>query len=244
MLVHRIFAPISRILPSPIANFIRGVATAILTPLFWSCRSGHFRSSLRRLALSQTGEPIPWYSYPAIDYLSQLKAKELAVLEFGAGQSTLWWANRAKSVTSLESDPDWYRSLKSKEPPNVDLHLCAPSHDDMPDSIRSRQYDVVIVDSSFRYEAVQLATTLTKQSGLIVLDNSDVSWAPENIENSIDTDAGNTNPIAEQMAHLGFNRVDFYGHAPGVIRPQCTSIFFQPKCELFARFSVPTRVVY
>jgi hypothetical protein len=50
--------------------------------------SGHFRSSVNGKALSQAGVPLPWYTYPAIDFLTQRDFRGRSVLEFGGGQST------------------------------------------------------------------------------------------------------------------------------------------------------------
>jgi hypothetical protein len=44
------------------------------------------------------------------------------VLEFGGGQSTLWWAERAKNVVTLEGNKEWYEKIKRDMPENVDLN--------------------------------------------------------------------------------------------------------------------------
>ena len=56
-------------------------------------------------AVDKKGDPIPWYTYPAIDFLLLRDYRDKNILEFGSGQSTLWWAARAKFVLSLEEDP-------------------------------------------------------------------------------------------------------------------------------------------
>src|SRR4051812_3930217 len=70
--------------------------------------TGNFRSAREGMAVDQQGRPLPWYTYPMIDYLNQLDFSEKSVFEFGAGNSTLYWARRAKSVTSIEHDVKWY----------------------------------------------------------------------------------------------------------------------------------------
>jgi hypothetical protein len=44
-------------------------------------------------------------------------------LEFGAGQSTLWWARQAEKVVSFEADRSWDAHLSKQIPANVSLHL-------------------------------------------------------------------------------------------------------------------------
>ena len=41
-------------------------------------------------------KPIPWLPPAAVNYLDQLLSPEMRVLEYGAGGSTLWLAERVK----------------------------------------------------------------------------------------------------------------------------------------------------
>jgi hypothetical protein len=43
-------------------------------------------------------------------------------LEFGGGQSTLWWSLRARSVLTIEDNSGWYAWLSSQTGSNVTLH--------------------------------------------------------------------------------------------------------------------------
>ena len=67
--------------------------------------------------------PIPWFTYPAIDYIRQLDLSEKTIFEWGAGFSTLFWSSRAKSVISVETDPLWYSLLKPQLASNCELIL-------------------------------------------------------------------------------------------------------------------------
>jgi hypothetical protein len=99
------FAPIKRILPEAIWLPLRAAATAVITPIRFSRVTGHWKSSLRTVAQAADGTPLPWYTYPAIDFLTQRDFSGKNVLEFGGGQSTLWWSARARSVLTIEEDP-------------------------------------------------------------------------------------------------------------------------------------------
>lgn len=83
---------------------LRRVATATLTPLAFARDTVHFRSSLRAAPVDAQGRPVPWYTFPMISFLEAKKFDGCEVLEFGAGYSTLWWANRAKHVLSFEAN--------------------------------------------------------------------------------------------------------------------------------------------
>src|SRR5229473_8504521 len=58
-------------------------------PVKFSAMTGHFRSAISRKPVDGRGNPIPWYSYPAIHFLSSIIWEDCRVLEFGSGYSTL-----------------------------------------------------------------------------------------------------------------------------------------------------------
>jgi hypothetical protein len=124
--LQRAFAPLKAHLPSWVARPLRSVATAVLTPILFSYRSGHFLSSLKNLAVSRTGAALPWYTYPCIEFLTYRPYERKRILEFGGGQSTTWWAARAEHVVAFEGDKNWFDKIKAAMPKNVDLHyaLC------------------------------------------------------------------------------------------------------------------------
>jgi hypothetical protein len=206
-----------------IRGLLRRVGTAILTPLRFSWGSGHFRSSLEMLAVTRRGAPLPWYTYPCIAFLRQRDYAARAVLEFGAGQSTLWWAQRARHVVAFEGDPDWLARLQPRLPAHAAIHP-APA-DDAVACVRqvervlrdggSARFDVVVIDGLWRAELVGVAIGAVSADGVIVCDDA----------------AGYG--FQQAFQGRGFSRADFFGYAPGVLRPRCTSIFFRPGAFLF-----------
>jgi hypothetical protein len=86
--IQKSFAPLKRILPTRLANFIRSAVTAGFSPFFDYYRSGHFRSSFAMRSVDRRGRPLPWYTYPCINFLKQQSFTNRNCLEFGAGQST------------------------------------------------------------------------------------------------------------------------------------------------------------
>jgi hypothetical protein len=63
------FKPLERVLPRPASSLVRSVVTAVITPVDFAFRSGHARSSFANRAVTAGGQPLPWYTYPAIDFL-------------------------------------------------------------------------------------------------------------------------------------------------------------------------------
>src|SRR5215831_9074930 len=70
---------------------------------------------------------IPWFSYAAIDFLDDFLKPHMSVCEYGSGGSTLFFAQRTKSVWSIEDNPKWFdlvsRHLKKRSVQNVTLKL-------------------------------------------------------------------------------------------------------------------------
>ena len=220
--LQKCFAPLKRGLPQSMWQPLRAVATGVVTPIRFSTVSGHWKSSLAMAAKSPDGSPLPWYTYPMIDFLSQRSFDGKRVLELGGGQSTLWWSSRAKSVMTLEDDADWYSSLRSKVAPNVDLH-----HVDLDPIGKPMEqiagllqgsgvgkFDVIVVDGLLRRELTALSFDYLAPDGAIILDNAEGYG------------------FYEELKDRNCRRIDFFGFAPGVSLRHCTSLVFVGDCFL------------
>lgn len=69
---------------------------------------------------------VPWMSPEEIALMELLLKPGDKVLEFGAGQSSLWLAARAAHVYSIEHDRTWIKRLQQRAPANLHLHLAEP----------------------------------------------------------------------------------------------------------------------
>ena len=231
MLVHTISAPLKNKLPSCLWRIIRGLGTALVTPLMFSLDSGHARSAFRGRAVDREGAPLPRYTYPAVDLLRAKDFSDCRVLEFGAGQSTLWWAARAREVVALEDNPNWCAELVPLLPANVRLRHVGPGATAMSDALSNEAaFDIAVVDGLDRFQAARLAIEFVADEGAILFDNSDGCWGPPSCY-----------PIIELFRDAGFLRIDFYGYAPGVVLPHCTSLFFRGSCRLLCGHENPVR---
>jgi len=220
------------VFPDFVFCWIRRFGTALLTPFLFSAQTGHFKSSLLGKAVSRTGTPLPWYTYPAVDFLDGKDLSGKRVLEFGAGQSTLWWAGKAAQVVSFEHDPEWVARLISHLPPSVQLHRVPWHLEGIERLLPSEPFDVVVIDGLNRLKCAHLSLRLVAPGGAILLDNSEGSWGGEKDE---------TYPILDLFRERGFQRVDFFGYTPGVIRPHCTSLFCKAGCFLLAGQEPPRK---
>jgi SAM-dependent methyltransferase len=216
MKLHDVSAQARKYLPGSVFRPLRAVGTACLTPLLFSVRSGHGLSALRSKALDRAGKPVLWITYPALDFLRAKNLTGCSVLEFGAGQSTLWWSEHVRKVVSFESDPKWHAYVSQNLPSNARVHLAdigLTGAERLLD--REEKFDVALVDGLDRLKAAELASRYVKPGGIVLIDNSDAFSGDDH-----------SFPIMRVLQRAGFKRVDFYGMAPGVIKPHCTSMFF------------------
>jgi hypothetical protein len=204
-----------RALPRAIWQPIRSLGTCILVPIQFSIGTGHGKSSFLMRAVDSKGGPIPWYTYPAIDFLGQRRYHDKTILEFGGGQSTLWWAARAKSVLSIEEDPHWFTKIQVQVPNNAEVRcILDPASIKAFLKSRNRKFDIIVVDGGARRELTRLSFDYLLPGGALILDNSD--------------GYGFYDEIKDRLC----SRIDFFGFAPGVLLRHCTSIVFVDECFL------------
>jgi hypothetical protein len=137
--------------------------------------TGWFESLKKNKPVTQDGSPIPWMNYAVISLLDKALPYECAVFEFGSGQSTVFFAQKCNSVTSLEHDVDWYDLIASSIPQNVSLLLSNSNEKaDYVGAIRreNKTYDVVVVDGKYRCESFAEATQWLSERGVLILDDS------------------------------------------------------------------------
>jgi hypothetical protein len=176
---------------------------------------GWLRAWWSERPVNAIGEPIPWISYPAIDFLSQFDFSESSVFEWGSGFSTIWWAKRCRRVTTVESNPAWLPYIKTLLPPTVEL-LVTPLDENAEIAAltdhKVARHDVFIIDNfgPHRRRCAEVAAAHLNEGGLIILDNSDQCLQ-----------------ACAALRRQGFTQIDFTGFAPGAGYAQGTSCFFK-----------------
>jgi hypothetical protein len=229
MLIDKGAAVARKLLPTSAFAVLRRLGTATLTPITFSRNTGHFRSSLLAAPVDAQGHPLPWYTYPMIHFLETKTFKECRVLEFGAGYSTLWWAERAAKVVSFESNGEWFRRLLPMVPPNVVLTHVSTEKPALEDLTRfGNEFDIIVIDGLHRAHCAAFTPDLLTPNGAIIIDNAEGYGM--NPEESI-----------TGMFRDTFRRVDFYGHSPGVIKPHCTSLLWRDHTFLIDGHEPPRR---
>ena len=130
--------------------------------------------TMSRGCIDKDNEFIPWYTYPAIEYIKQLDFTEKSIFEFGSGNSTIFWAKRCKKAVSIEDNKEWYDKMTPELPANVEYKL-VPDKANYVNSINqfSDNFDIIIIDGNHRYECTVEALKKLNDDGIVILDNSD-----------------------------------------------------------------------
>lgn len=164
--------------------------------------------------VDKNNRPLPWFSYPSIEYLQQFDLKDKTVFEWGSGNSSLFFADRCKFVTSVESDEIWYRFVKNNSRPNQDVMFITNREEYV--SAMKRPYDIVIIDGNFRRDCVSKSLNNLQAAQMIIFDNS--NWYVES--------CGQIRELRD------FIQIDFFGMAPLVHYAISTTIFLRRDIRL------------
>jgi hypothetical protein len=169
---------------------------------------GHYESKKLQMSIDSLGNPIPWFTYPAIDYLSQLDLADKVMLEWGAGNSSLFFAKRVKTLYSIEHNNEWYKQVKNNKIDNHILILEQSNYSLKPKELLI-EFDIILIDGINRNECSEVSVEMIKEKGMIILDNSDRH--PD---------------ICENLRNFGLIEVDFHGFGPINDYTWTTSVFF------------------
>lgn len=183
-------------------------------------RSEGWHRSINGVATDGLGRPVPWITYPALQWLTSVLRPHHTVFEFGAGGSTLFLAERVSRVVSVEHDARWAAVIEAQLPANASLQL-APTHGD--ETIvepgdeytgvllaHPEKFDLIVVDGRSRNACVRAAVERVAPAGLILLDDA------ARVEYRTSHD---------HLQRQGFGRLDFYGPKPGIGFLSMTSVF-------------------
>ncbi len=138
---------------------------------------------------------VPWWTFDSADRMEAfLRLRPGArVFEWGSGASTLWLAERAGSVHSVEHHAGWAADLTPRLPANVTLEVVEPAESARP-AVGSRKpghegldfsayvdaidhttgaFDVIVIDGRAREACLAKAVNRLAPGGVIVFDNVD-----------------------------------------------------------------------
>ena len=171
---------------------------------------GHSNSIVMKKSVDAKLNPIPWFTYPAIEFLNQFNYTEFDIFEWGSGNSSFYFAQKCKSIISIEINSEWYDLNNEYKLKNQTFILSNEENFDSEIMNFNQSFDIIIIDSIKRNECAKTALKKLKENGLIILDNSERH--PE---------------ICQFLRENNFTEIDFHGFGPINNYTWTSSIFFK-----------------
>lgn len=130
-----------------------------------------------------TGRPDePWWTRQAITWMDEYLTKDMNVVEWGAGSSTLWLAQRVGYVTTMEHDDKWSdfvsKALREANMPDrwqlLGRPLCSLYVSEaIAYAVKRGEVNAVIVDGRMRVNCCERAMNVLMPGGILLLDNAE-----------------------------------------------------------------------
>jgi len=125
---------------------------------------------------TSNGLVMPWYTHPFLDELLTWDVSNWRVFEYGAGYSTLWWRNKAKSVISVDTSKCWCDNINCNFESDKESYLSKP--------LDYGNFDCIIIDgepTEWRDECTMYALSKLKDGGILIIDNYDQPSVEPNV---------------------------------------------------------------
>lgn len=178
-------------------------------------RSGWLESRFRGVSIDGNKQPIPWFTYPSVSFLSSRMKKDFRLFEFGSGNSTLWFAQRVKSIVSVENDAGYYDYMKDRINAcgNVDYRYAEIGVNYNQQILEfENEFDIIVIDGRERVKCCINSFKALKKDGVIIWDNSDRQEYAEGYE---------------LLKQNNFKQIEFKGHGPITHEEWCTTIYYR-----------------
>lgn len=203
-----------------------------------------------RLPLDRRG-PIPWFTYPAIEFLRDILSSEMRVFEYGSGFSTRFFNAHASEVVSVEHDEEWAcRLLGDGEKFDIRVrprgYRADAVHAEILHGYHSlnleepvsgvADYDVAhgLLNSDFLGYAMEILTKPPGHFDVVVVDGmarlltgyvASKTVAQNGFIILDNSDRWQYNGLHKYLIEHGYGRVDFWGPGPINSIAWCTSFF-------------------
>ena len=176
---------------------------------------GWFTAFDQKQAVDGKGKALPWVTYSFIDFIKERIAKTQHIFEYGSGSSTIFYAERAGKVTSVEHDKGWFDKVKGTSPVNAEMIFCELHRDGeyaRKAMLLDKKFDIIIVDGRDRVNCCKYSLEALSPDGVIILDDSEREvYQPARI----------------LLKENGFKEISFSGISPGLFYEKATSVFYK-----------------
>lgn len=176
---------------------------------------GWFMAFDQKQAVDGKGKALPWVTYSFIDFIKERITKTQHIFEYGSGSSTIFYAERAGKVTSVEHDKGWFDKVKGTSPANAEMIFCELHRDGeyaRKAMLLDKKFDIIIVDGRDRVNCCKYSLEALSPDGVIILDDSEREvYQPARI----------------LLKENGFKEISFSGISPGLFYEKATSVFYK-----------------
>lgn len=177
--------------------------------------TGWFKSFRKKSVIDKNNNPIPWWTYSFIDFISGRVNNQMRILEFGCGFSTIWLSFKAKEVVSFEDYPAWATAISKRintQSKIINVKSIA-KYVDYKDSI-SGLFDILIIDNlGNRIDCAKQNLIHLNNTGVVIWDNTDgLDWTE----------------IKDLMSQKGFKEISFTGMVAQELNQSKTTLFYRP----------------
>jgi len=131
----------------------------------------------------------PWLHPDIITFLDENINIDTKILEFGSGNSTVYFSKLTNNLYSVEHDIVWYNKIKKQLNNNVEYilskvnYVSQPSKDKMfyncntieellKINIPDEYFDIIIIDGIHRVNCANASLNKLKKGGILILDDS------------------------------------------------------------------------
>ncbi|MET0570851.1 MAG: FkbM family methyltransferase [Pedobacter agri] len=176
---------------------------------------GWFTAFDQQQAVDGNGKALPWVTYSFIDFIKERINNTQHIFEYGSGNSTIFYAEKAGSVTSVEHDKNWFDKVKGSSPANAEMIYCELQRDgeySKKAALIGKKFDIIIVDGRDRVRCCKYSLEALSKNGVIVLDDSEREVY---------------DPARIFLKEQGFKEISFSGISPGLFYEKATSVFYK-----------------
>ena len=176
---------------------------------------GWFAAFDAQQAVDGQGKAMPWVTYSFIDFIKGRINKSHNIFEYGSGNSTIFYAEKAATVTSVEHDKSWFNKVKGTSPANADMIFCELQRDGeyaRKAALLNKKFEIIIVDGRDRVRCCKHGIEALTTNGVMILDDSEREVY---------------NPARIFLKEQGFKEISFSGISPGLFYEKATSVFYK-----------------
>ena len=153
--------------------------------------------------------PIPLLTNSFLNWFETQIWSDKKLLELGSGSSSVYFSKFFSSLTSLETNQDWYSKVLIEVPEKVSLKKTDSILGSLEDE-NIDDYDVVLIDPAENRAKIARFLANKKFKGIIFFDNSE--WYRKSIK---------------ILVSIGYYEIPFFGIKPSEDWVSCTSVLIR-----------------